>query len=240
MLSYVIELKGMVEQEGTLELGAQLVLLHRFEEKLDDLENNARLEKLLVRFRKRPDLLASVQPQVDDLMNRLRAFGAEAMAKVGEADEPVAGVEPTETTAPDPHPQPTDGARRDRVHAAFSAHAGVGQLAVGPELPRRLAEKIVAAHGLAGDEEVLGAFDLTVFGTGGIHLAFTDRRVLYKNGGTKHVWDLGEIATVPVEPAGSGSRSDIKFGDEVLYWNGTDTPISVQIIREVFAAARGD
>lgn len=80
-VSYLTELKDIVDSSGILQFDEQAALAFRLKEKLNDEEVADDVRSLMRRFRSRPDLLARVAEDIDDALGQRRSAASEPEAK---------------------------------------------------------------------------------------------------------------------------------------------------------------
>jgi TIR domain len=258
--SYVVDLKEAIDSPDSLDLGGQLVILHRIEDRIDDAENAERLERLLLAFRSRHDLLAELLPKVDLLLGRLRRPGEGVAAPIGQQGHggPDQATDPTSASLPhfseslgsssDAESPATATGEPDRTYDtgtvvsptakailhALGPHRQLKGLYVLPDIQDHQDRKIRQAVTLQADEPILAVFDLTLFSTGGYFFAITDRRFLHK-----HESVISDLPYQKVEPESilSTIGGNLRIGGKKLYWNWT-APVDecITVIKQVLSS----
>lgn len=174
--SSLSELSQRVRAES-LNLDEQYALVARLRAALQRSEERVAATAILQRLERRDDLFATVAKEIDELRPLLAD-----LTKTPEPKTEAAGSESTVVTSPETTDQ-TVRTMAEKIRMTILDFSPIAHLTIAPKVPGKHQSKVTNAFLLETDEPILGILDLTLFSTGGIFLALTDRRFLYKNGG---------------------------------------------------------
>jgi hypothetical protein len=228
--SNLSELSQRVHADS-LTLDEQYALMARLRAALQRSEDRIAAAAILQRLERRDDLFAAIAREIDalrpllaDLINKPRL-------------EPEAGVPTSGVVASAYTTEQAMSAMAKRILMTIQTHSPITRLSIAPNISPRDRSRVARAFPLEDDEPILGVFDLTVFATGGIFLALTDRRFLYRNGKMDTVsisyQDINSDQIVPTAQGG-----DLSISNKTHYWNNAPLEQTIDLLRAVVDAEK--
>jgi hypothetical protein len=226
--SSLSELSQRVRAES-LNLDEQYALVARLRAALQRSEDRVAAAAILQRLERRHDLFAAIAREIAELHPLLADLITTPRPKSEAAVLPPAVVTSTQAA------EHKVNAAAERIGSLILAHSPISRLSIAPDIPRKYGSKVTKAFALETGEPILGVFDLTQFKTGGIFLALTDRRILYKNGDDKLSIPYQDISPDQISESTAGR---LLMFDRDHYWNWPPLPEAVALLKAVAEAAK--
>jgi TIR domain len=212
----------------SLNLDEQYALVARLRAALRRSEDRVAAAAILKRLQARYDLFAVVAKEIDDLGSLLADLAGKPEPEPEAAVQAPPVAAPTETAG--------QKAITDKIYTTIGMMAPIKGLTVAPKISSWRQSKVTNAFDLESGEAILGIFDLTMFDTGGIFMALTDRRFLYKNGKDQLSISYQDIS--PDQISLTEEKNDILIFGKSHYWNWVDYRPSLALLKAVAEAAR--